>query len=84
VIKEADSPYYSEILTGIQEVARDERFLTYVSSSEGKLGTEQETIKQFANRDLDRLIVTPILDGETDFSHLFELKRNNIPFVLGL
>lgn len=82
VIKEADNPYYSETLVGIQEVAHEKGFLTYVSSSEGELDTEQQLIKQFANKDLNGLIITPILNGDTDLSHLFDLKRNNIPFVL--
>lgn len=82
VIKEADNPYYSETLVGIQDAAHEKGFLTYVSSSEGRLETEQKIIKQFADKDLDGLIITPILNDDTDLSHLFELKRNNIPFVL--
>jgi len=82
VIKEANNPYYSETLVGIQEVAHEKEFLTYVSSSEGRLDTEQKIVEQFANKDLDGLIITPILNGDTDLSHLFDLKRNNIPFVL--
>jgi len=82
VIKEANNPYYSETLVGIQEVAHEKGFLTYVSSSEGRFDREQQIIEQFANKDLDGLIITPILNGDTDLSHLFDLKRNNIPFVL--
>ena len=82
VIKEADNPYYSETLVGIQDVAHENDFLTYVSSSEGRLNTEKEIIKQFANKDLNGLIITPILNDDTDLSHIFDLKRNNIPFVL--
>lgn len=82
VIKEANNPYYSETLVGIQDVAHEKGFLTYVSSSEGQLDTEKEIIKQFANKDLNGLIITPILNDNTDLSHIFDLKRNNIPFVL--
>ena len=82
VIKEADNPYYSETLVGIQDVAHENGFLPYVSSSEGQLETEKKIIKQFANKDLNGLIITPILNDDTDLSHIFDLKRNNIPFVL--
>lgn len=82
VIKEADNPYYSEALVGINEVASENGYLTFVSSSEGQLETEKEIIKQFSIKDLSGLIITPILNDNTDLSHLFELKRNNIPFVL--
>lgn len=82
VIKEADNPYYSEVLLGIQEVATEHKYLTFVSSSEGRFETEKQIIEQFSNKDLNGLIVTPILNNDTDLSHIFELKRNNIPFVL--
>ncbi|MFB6273052.1 MAG: LacI family DNA-binding transcriptional regulator [Salinibacter sp.] len=82
VIKESDNPYYSEIQGGIQEVAAKEGYLTFVCSSEGRFDDEKQIVKQFSNKDLDGLIITPILNEETDLSHIFELKRNNIPFVL--
>jgi len=82
VIKEADNPYYSEIHVGIQEVAAEHGYMTFVGSSEGRFDDEKEIVKQFSNKDLDGLIITPILNEDTDLSHIFELKRNNIPFVL--
>ena len=82
VIKEADNPYYSEVQAGIQSVATENGYLTFVCSSEGRFEDEKEIVKQFSNKDLDGLIITPILNEETDLSHIFELKRNNIPFVL--
>lgn len=82
VIKEADNPYYSEALLGIQDVTIEKGYLTFVSSSEGRYDLEKQIIKQFASKDLNGLIITPILNGETDLSHIFELKRYNIPFVL--
>ena len=82
VIKEADNPYYSEVLLGIQSVTDQHDYLTFVSSSEGDFGAEKKIIKQFSNKDLSGLIITPILNEDTDLSHIFELKRNNIPFVL--
>jgi len=82
VIKEADNPYYSEVQVGIQDVATEHGYLTFVSSSEGRFEDEKQIVKQFSNKDLDGLIITPILNEDTDLSHIFELKRNNIPFVL--
>jgi LacI family transcriptional regulator/LacI family repressor for deo operon, udp, cdd, tsx, nupC, and nupG len=82
VIKEADNPYYSEVLKGIQEVASEHGYLTFISSSEGRFDDERQIVKQFSNKDLNGLVITPILNDDTDLSHIFELKRNNIPFVL--
>jgi LacI family transcriptional regulator len=82
VIKEIDNPYYSEVQAGIQKVAAEQGYLTFVCSSEGSFEQEEQIVKQFSNKDLDGLIITPILNEETDLSHIFELKRNNVPFVL--
>lgn len=82
VIKEADNPYYSEVQVGLQEVTAQHGYLTFVSSSEGQIDVEKKIIEQFSNKDLDGLVITPILNEDTDLSHLFEVKRNNIPFVL--
>ncbi len=82
VIKESANPYYSEVQSGIQEVASEHGYLTFVSSSEGDFDDERQIVKQFSNKDLNGLVITPILNNETDLSHIFELKRNNIPFVL--
>lgn len=82
VIKEADNPYYSEIQVGIQEVASEHGYMTFVGSSEGRFDDEKQIVKQFSNKDLDGLIITPILNEDTDLSHIFDLQRNNIPFVL--
>lgn len=82
VVKESDNPYYSEVLLGIEDVARENGYLAFVSSSGGELDTEKEIIQQFSDKDLSGLVITPILNDETDLSHIFELKRMNIPFVL--
>lgn len=82
VVKEADNPYYSEILTGIQDVVREQECLTYMSSSEGQAESEKKIVRQFSHKDLDGLIITPILNDQSDLSHIFELKRTDIPFVL--
>ena len=82
VIKEADNPYYTEVLAGIREVAAEQDYLTFVCSSEGAFDEEKEIVKQFSNKDLSGLIITPIVNDDTDLSHIFELERKNIPFVL--
>lgn len=82
IVKEADNPYYSEILKGIQDMMRERGFLTYMSSSEGQAESEKKIVRQFSHKDLDGLIITPILNSQSDLAHIFELKRTNIPFVL--
>lgn len=82
IVKEIQNPYYAEIFTGVQEVAYERGFLVSVSSSEGVFDVERRLVEHAAEQQLDGLIVAPILDDETDLSHIFEMKRTKIPFVL--
>lgn len=82
IVKEIRNPYYAEIFTGVQEVAYEAGFLVSVSSSEGIFDVERRLVEHAAEQQLDGLIVAPILDDETDLSHIFEMKRSKIPFVL--
>jgi DNA-binding LacI/PurR family transcriptional regulator len=82
IIKESRNPYYAETLAGIQSVAQEAGFLVQVASSEGDLEREQHLVEQFSAQDVDGLIITPILHADADLSHLFDLKRLNVPFVL--
>jgi LacI family transcriptional regulator/LacI family repressor for deo operon, udp, cdd, tsx, nupC, and nupG len=82
IVKEMQNPYYAEIFTGVQEVAYEQGFLVSVSSSEGRFDVEQRLVEQATEQQLDGLIVAPILNDETDLSHIFEMKRSKIPFVL--
>ena len=43
---------------------------------------EQEIVEQCMEREVTGLIITPTIHDDVDLSHLFELKRHNIPFVL--
>lgn len=82
VIKEIDNPYYGEIAAGVRAVANASGYTLLVTSSEGEYEAERRAVEVLQAKDIDGLIVTPVLDGDTDLSHLFELKRRNFPFVL--
>ncbi len=82
LVKEAQNLYYMEVLGGIQEVADREGFLVSVFSSEGRYEAEQRIVEQCMESEVDGLIVAPIQNDDSDLSHVFELKRSRVPFVL--
>ena len=82
VIKEMDNPYFADVIVGAQEAAEAAGYEVMVASSEGRRETEDRVVDLFIAQDVTGIIINPLLDGETDLSHLFELKRRNIPFVL--
>jgi LacI family transcriptional regulator/LacI family repressor for deo operon, udp, cdd, tsx, nupC, and nupG len=82
LIKETDNPYYAEIAAGVRKHADKMGATVLVTSSEGEYDAERRAVEVLQAKDVDGLIITPVLDDQTDLSHLFELKRRNFPFVL--
>jgi LacI family transcriptional regulator len=82
VVKEAQNPFFAEIFAGIQEVAAEKGYLVSLSSSEGELELEQRLVNLRIQQETKGLILSPIIHHDTDLSHLYELKRSGMPFVL--
>ncbi len=82
VIKEVQNPYFADIIIGVQQAARDHGYGVLVGSSEHTYDLEQKLVELLVAKDVEGLIINPLLDEESDLSHLFELKRRNIPLVL--
>jgi LacI family transcriptional regulator len=82
IVKEAANPYYAEVLAGIRGAMAERGYLISTISSEGKCDAEQAIVRQAMRQGVAGLIIAPVLNDDTDLSYLFELKRNNVPFVL--
>ena len=81
IIKEIDNPYFARITSGIYDFAHKEGYSVLLGSSELKPLQEQETLNVLLSKKVDGLIISTLKDS-AGFSHLWELKRKNIPFVL--
>lgn len=82
VIKEVNNPYFADIIIGVQEAAAEQGYGVLVVSSERTYKLEQNLVELLVAKDVEGLIINPLLDEDADLSHLFELKRRNIPMVL--
>lgn len=82
VIKEVHNPYFADVSVGAQQKANEEGYAFVLTCSEGSRSTEVEAIELLMEKDLDGVIVNPLLDRDADLSHLFYLQRRGIPFVL--
>ena len=82
VLREIGNPYYSEIIAGAESFLRDHNYITLVAASEGDFHTEQRIVRLLTLLDVDGILLTPAMDGDTDLSHIFDLKRHNVSFVL--
>lgn len=82
IIKELHNPYFADVIIGAQNRANEKGYSTMVSTSEGQRMMEKNVVDLFVEKDVDGIIINPLLDRDADLSHLFDLKRRNIPFVL--
>jgi len=82
VQREIANPYFSEVVAGAESYLRERGYVLLVAASEGDFRAEQRIIRLFTLRDVDGILLTPVLDDETDLSHIFDMKRRNISFVL--
>lgn len=84
LVKEIENPYYTEIAGGMSAGARHHGYTLLIASSEGDGAGEREAIEVLQAQGASGIIATPVShdEGGTDLSHLFELKRRNVPFVL--
>ncbi len=82
IIKEEGNPYYADVISGARVYARKSGYTVVSASSEGDYDAEQEIVNVFKGKDIDGLIIIPVLGSDADLSYLFELKRRNFPFVL--
>ena len=82
VQRDQGNPYYSEIIAGAESYLRERGYILLVAASDGDFKAEQRIINLFTQQDVDGILLTPVLDNETDLSHIFDLKRRNVRFVL--
>lgn len=82
IIKESSNPYFADVIAGARERGNEKGYTILSASSEGNYDYEQKIVDVFKNKDVDGLVVIPVLESGADLSYLFELKRRNFPFVL--
>jgi DNA-binding LacI/PurR family transcriptional regulator len=82
VQRDAGNPYYAEIIAGAESYLRERGYVVMVAASGGDFKAEQRISSALTLKDVDGILLTPVLDNETDLSHIFDLKRRNLRFVL--
>ena len=76
-MKEVDNPYYASVIAGARAYVNECGYALLAASSEGDYDAEQQIVDVFKSKDVDGLIVVPVMDSQTDLSYLFDLKRRN-------
>lgn len=82
IVKEINNPYFADIIFGAQEAARELGYNVLVAHTERNYEFERQLASLLIDKDVNGIIINPLLSEETDLSHLFEIRLSNIPLVL--
>lgn len=82
LIREINNPYHVEVAAGASRWAEQNGYGFVVTSSGGDYVVERSRVEMLCERDLDGIIINPVLHEGADLSYLYELRRRNFPFVL--
>lgn len=82
ILREPANPYYAEIMAGAEQYFDAHQYRMVIGASQGAGARERDIVDLLREKDFDGLLLTPVLDRETDLAHLFDLRRRNIRFVL--
>ena len=82
LIREINNPYHVEVAAGASRWAERNGYGFVVTSSGGDYVTERNRVEMLCERELDGIIINPVLHEGADLSYLYELRRRNFPFVL--
>ncbi|MDZ7723824.1 MAG: LacI family DNA-binding transcriptional regulator [candidate division KSB1 bacterium] len=82
LIKDLNNPFYTSIAMAVKEYANEKGYLLFISSSENQHEYEERLTYLNSVKGIQGVIIAPVLDGDEEIEHLFQLKRINYPFVL--
>jgi DNA-binding LacI/PurR family transcriptional regulator len=82
IIKDITYPFYTAIAKGASEYANSKGYSVIVSSSDDSNEWEKNLSRLFSTKDINGIIIAPIVEGTAEIEHLFRLKMINYPFVL--
>ena len=82
VVKEIDNPFYAEVVKGASTELDARGYVPFICTSDGDFRKEGLVIESLRGRDVQGVVVAPVLDAHADLSHLFLLQRSGFPFVL--
>lgn len=82
LIREINNPYHVEVAAGARQEAEENGFGLMVTSSAAEYQTERKVVERLLRKDLQGLIINPVLHEGADLSYLYDLQRRGIPHVL--
>ena len=82
MVKEAQNPFYADVLLGVRDVLSEKGYSLFKSTSQGEYREEGRMLEAFRDHGVAGAIVAPVVEDASDLSHLFLVQRRGYPLVL--
>ena len=82
MVKEAQNPFYPDVLLGVREVLSEQGYTLFKTTSEGQYREEGRVLEALRDHGVGGAIVAPVVEDASDLSHLFLIQRRGYPLVL--
>ena len=79
IVADILNPFFSALLKGIEQAARQQDYSIIVQDTDEKYGNERSAIQTMMAEQVDGLLITPV---QTEKETISELQRSSLPFVL--
>ena len=79
VIADNRNPFYAEVLSGMEEAAREKNYHIILANTQRDYQKEEEAINLLLAKRVDGLLIAPVQDRDDDIKNLIDA---NIPFVV--
>ncbi len=81
VLCAVDNTFYSQVVDGIESVARDKGYNIIISQSHESYEREEQNVKHLTSTAIDGLLIS-VTTETNNFDHLKELQKKGLPIVL--
>lgn len=81
VVPEIINPFFSAIVESVREEVESCGYTLLLGISGQQIGKEHKYVDEFISRNVDGIIIVPIIGIPQDLSHLYSLRSMGVPFV---
>lgn len=81
IVPEVINVYYGMMIEYVREYVESKGYFLIIGITDNKLSNEKRYIREFISRNIDGLIVVPMLKYSNEVSHLKEIQSYGIPVV---
>lgn len=81
VVSRINRPFISAMISGMEEIANDEKYFILISQTIDSFEKEKEILQSFISQKVDGIIISLAMETTT-YDHIFQANKAGIPIVI--